>query len=68
MQGKESKGEERNGEEESVVRPQHINTTSTADLFVKVVRGPASPHLITPLHFLVEVRRVIACAASLPHP
>ena len=31
------------------------------------MRGPASPHLITPLHFRKEVRRVIACAASLPH-
>ena len=31
------------------------------------MRVPASPHLITPLHFRKEVRRVIACAASLPH-
>ena len=60
----------RNGAMQATVDETHNGNQTDAAAHIATValmRGPASPHLIAPRHFSVEVLRAIASAASLPH-
>ena len=65
-QGRRSEEEEEEEEDHEEERKGALLGAAKA-LKVEVMRGPASPHLVTPLHSLTGVLRVTASAASLPH-